>query len=367
MIRQLRPPLANGTRMVVETTGGVEHKAGWLAWCRRWSLRHRTMVVLLVAYAAAVLAPRFGATLRRDWLANHSEVLTASPVQILLAFLLLQLGLSVDLRNAEPMRNLRRSAMLFFAVRTCAAILFALFAIVYDHELVRMIFWTLAIMMLVPAAGSSSGWCIHMQANARTSLVIILLSTVGSAVLMPLLIPVMALGADAEMASLLHQWNSAYSCSFLVPWVLAPIAVGIAVRQWSPERAVRLKHALRPWSLTALGLLNYANGAVGLPRLVLAQDWLAGLLILGICLATAAVLYMAAACQGRRMGLTTAETQAVTVTTSMLNTGLVLLLLASMAPDAIYMQLTVIAYTFAQHILVATMAHRREAAVSRVE
>ncbi len=208
----------------------------------------------------------------------------------------------------------------------------------------------------MPPANSSSVWSELSGGQAAAAVSIIILGTLLS----PLLTPVL-LGLSARVGGNLDGLTSAaaaMSLEILVAFVVLPTALGIGVRSMCDALSERWQSTLltasRAVSLAALLMLNYANAAVAAPAIVAESSLLPTLLVSFLTVLWCGIVFGLAIgvsrwiCEGdagRRVGCV--------YVTGMKNTGAALVLATTLLAHQPLAVLVPVVYTVVQHLAAA--------------
>ena len=318
-------------------------------------VRQHLLLLLMVAYVCSAYFPTLGLRLRTP----ITQSISISMLHLMLATLLFVLGLSVPREKLAKIIGHGKwiAASLLVRCITCM-VLFAICNVLPATCTAAILGLTLV--MVAPAAASSAGWSMQIRANESTTVALIVGTTLSSAIIAPWILLLGRQIAPGTMDESLALLSSGFTVEFVIPWVVLPTIAGIAVRAIFPELAkslYRYGHAASP---VILLLLNYSNGSSSLPRISSTTTTVRAAIILGGC--TLAILTLSFL---MRLAISPAISEgardSAVLGTVMSNTGLVLVIATMAIPDAIESHLAIIAYTFVQHIVVATWAATRPA------
>lgn len=318
-----------------------------------------TLVLLLVAYAAATWIPAPGLHIRQWDLLGNLLGRSINPPEVLLAALLFSAGLcSTHGAVRTILANRQR-----LVVSALAAWLIPLIA----ATIAVACLWGLAgcppqvalgiiIVAAMPVANSSVGWATTMGGSVTLSIALLVVGTAFSPLLTPLAIGAGAISLRTAEHALTHTpWSDGMS-SFFLTWVLTPVLLGVVTAAQLPESALK---RIVPWSrrvsFVILILLNYLNGAPCLPALaeqpgLLKWPVAAATCLLGLSFAASLAL---SRWPPGRFHLTTpkpAEQVSMMLSVVMRNTGAALVFAGAALPEFVSVSLTIIAYTMLQHL-----------------
>lgn len=319
----------------------------------------QTLVLLIVAYAAATWIPGPGLQVRQWNLLQNLGGLSINPPEVLLAGLLFTAGLC-STRGAVRTILANRPQL---AVSAMAAWLIPLISAI----VVVACLWGVAgcppqvalgviIVAAMPVANSSVGWATTMGGSVTLSIALLVVGTALSPLLSPLAIGAGAITLRTAEHALMHTpWSDGMGTFFLT-WVLAPVLIGVVTASQLAESM--LKHIV-PWSrrvsFIILILLNYLNGAPCLPALAEQPGLLKWPVLAAACLLLLSFVASLAFSKWPRaaLGLTVpkpAEHVSVLLSVVMRNTGAALVFAGAALPEFVSVSLTIIAYTMLQHL-----------------
>lgn len=327
----------------------------------------QTLVLLLVAYAAATWIPGPGLHVRQWNLLGDLLGLSVNPPEVLLAGLLFSAGLC-SARGAV-------STILAHRQRLVVSALAAWLIPLVSATIAVACLWGVAgcppqvalgivIVAAMPVANSSVGWATTLGGSVTLSIALLVVGTALSPLLTPLAIGAGAISLRTAEHALMHTpWSDGMS-SFFLTWVLAPVLLGVVTASQLPESI--LKHIV-PWSrrvsFIILILLNYLNGAPCLPALAEQPGLLMWPVLAASCLlllSFAASLALSKWPRGA-LGLTApepAEQVSMLLSVVMRNTGAALVFAGAALPEFVSVSLTIIAYTMLQHLWAGTCLTR---------
>jgi len=261
-------------------------------------LIHRYLIwVILGSYLVAAVLPGLGLAIRHLSLGDVTllgrEVHLNMP-QIMLATLLFNAGLGVRLEDLG--RMFARPRVLLGGV--LGNVLVPLVFIIgidlpmrgwHSAQEVQQILVGLALVASMPIAGASTAWAQNANGDLALSLGLVLLTTLFSPLLTPLVLHAVGFVTSGDYSSDLHELASGSVVSFLGIWVLLPSALGILVRRLIGEsRYASRRDLLKLVNYLVLILLNYSNAALTLPGALGEHDWdflaLILLIVTALCL-----------------------------------------------------------------------------------
>jgi len=333
--------------------------------------KYQTLMLLLMAYAAATWIPAPGL-----WLRELSLLGSTIPLpQLLLAGLLFSAGLCAARGAVGSMFAARERFVLYLIAAWLVPIVSALcvvgglWGIAGGPASVAL---GIVIVAAMPVANSSVGWATSMGGSVPLSIALLVVGTALSPLLSPLVIAAGAISlGTAEQALTETPWSDGMGL-FFVLWVLLPIVCGLLVasRLSSPTNQ-RLVPIARRVSFAILIVLNYLNGAPCLPAMVQEPQ-----ILLWPVLGSASLVALSSTCVAgwRRewmfgnhwptRGLAppphaqnrsnpsvsdAAERTSFLLAVVMRNTGAALVFAGAALPNYVLVSLTIISYTMLQH------------------
>jgi bile acid:Na+ symporter, BASS family len=340
-------------------------------WITVYRFAHRYLIWLLLgAYLLGALAPEVGIWIRRlDLSQGMLPEGQVSALKVLLAFLLFNAGLGVDL-GCLPRRFMQLvKPVAIWAISIVVALFFVLIAgsllrfTSLSNQLIAEIVTGIALVSAMPVAGSSMAWSQNSDGNLLLGLQLLLVST--------LLCPfgaMLVLGGASTVTSVgVVHWNWAIFGSvipFLLIWVILPSLVGVLIRALvGGERIESIQVWLKMANLVNLLVLNYSNASLCLPKLIRLDEGLSVSLLLLILASAFCIVSLAVAWGVAQMGrsaevdsrLFRADRIALLLAFSMKNNGVALVLAATTFPESPVILLPIIVYNLLQHLSAATI------------
>ena len=151
----------------------------------------------------------------------------------------------------------------------------------------------LALVAAMPIAGASTAWTQNANGNIALSLGLVLISTLLSPLVTPLVLHAVGLVTTGDYSEDLHELASGEVMTFLGAWVILPSLLGILTHRLVGERRIATaKPYLKLSNYCVLILLNYSNASLTLPKAASQPDidFLAIMLMIVIVLCIAAFL-----------------------------------------------------------------------------
>lgn len=320
---------------------------------------HRYFLWLLLAsYGVAGVWPGFGLWMRDFTLAHlpHGGKITLP--MAMLAWLLFNAGLGVELRQ---LRHLLRQPYLLLAGLAANLLIPIAFIFVvtqgmrfwHNPEEVQIILVGLALVASMPIAGSSTAWSQNANGDLTLSLGLVLFSTLFSRLTTPLGLHAVGLMARGDYAADLHELASAGSTGmFLAVCVLLPSLAGILLRAAvGARRIASARPTLKLVNFVNLLLLNYSNASVSLPQTIRDRDYD----FLAVTLVIVSLLCVLAFASGwaiaRLFRAERAPMTALMFGLGMNNNGTGLVLASMALADHPLVMLPIIFYNLVQHLV----------------
>ncbi|MEV0090835.1 bile acid:sodium symporter [Streptomyces sp. NPDC050738] len=343
-------------------------------------LQRRLTPTMLLAYAAAALAPATGIAARHTRLgtlpapAGHPVPVTLP--SLLLAFVLFTASLQIPARHLPALAR-RPLPLLTGTVANTVMPLMLLppmalaLGLLPDSDGCSGLLTGMALIGAMPVAGGATVWGDRAGGNHTLVVGIVLTSTLISPVTIPLTLHAASAVTRGHYSADLTRMAHTGGGAFALAGVVAPCLAGLFVRAVLPGRG--LEQAV-PWlklaSLLAAVFLTYSNasGALGgflrdpRPVLLVASVVTAA----GMCAASFTIGW----CLARVLRATHADTVAITFASGMNNSSASAVLAATRLPDYPQVLLPVLAYSLLQKLLAGVtdavlMRHRAKSAAAR--
>jgi BASS family bile acid:Na+ symporter len=324
---------------------------------------HKRLIWLVAAsYLLAGLLPAPGLWLRGVHVGTvrlFQEQTEVFLPMVLLAWLLFNAGLGVQ---AAQLRHLGRRPTVLLGGLLANVVVPMLFICCvaqatrfwHNTDEVQHILIGLALVAAMPIAGSSTAWSQNANGDIALSLGLVLLSTILSPLTTPATFDVVMRVVADEYAPLLGTLKNSGARSFLFLCVLAPSLLGIlAQRVLSPPRLRAIKPGLKLINLVNLLVLNYANAAVSLPKMIASPDWDFLLLSLGIVLCLCVLTFATGWGLGGVLRAGPAQRASLMFGLGMTNNGTGLVLASLTLGAYPRMMLPILLYNLIQHLVAA--------------
>ena len=322
---------------------------------------HRHLILCLVlAYFLGATWPGVGLGIRHAAWEIWSGGIEVTVLKVLLATMLFNAGLAMGLHQ---LRQLGRNGPILLAVWAAgfaatllfvAAVAGGVCACSGFSPFTSSLIAGLAVLVAMPAAGSSMAWSQNADGNLVMSLGLVILSTLAS--------PLTAYFAFRTAAAVMPHASAASALStsseaitmFLALWVILPAIIGIVFRLFvGAERIERARPYIKIINVTCLLILNYANAALSLPSLLAnpAPLQLAALVVSTVAFAGVAVTTAGILAKWFRTDQSVKASLYFGM--AMKNNGAGLVLISSTLPVPGPVLLPVIVYNLVQHLSAA--------------
>jgi BASS family bile acid:Na+ symporter len=315
--------------------------------------------IMIASYVVAGFFPSFGMYIRNVDLGvveiaqTHINITVPS---VLLALLLFNAGLGTRIHELKKLAHQPGLLMAGIAgnlVVPLSLILAASFLMSFWHnpEEVQQILTGLALIAAMPIAGASTAWAQNANGNLALSLGLILLTTLLSPILTPLVLHAVGFVTTGDYSEDLHELASNGAGTFLGAWVILPSVLGLVAHAFLREKHTAL---ISPYvkliNSAILVTLNYSNAALSLPEAILRPDldFLAAILIIvgSLCSAMFAAGYLIS----RLFRADRGSAASVMFGLGMNNNGAGLVLASLTLSDYPSVMLPIITYNLLQHL-----------------
>lgn len=245
-------------------------------------IRRNLLWLLLGAYATATLVPALGVAIARFDLAR-GEVLgrgqtgVALAPLVMVALLLFLAAMAVEIRE---LRVLLLRPWVWAVGLACVWVGPAVTVAIAGRLMPSLnggaalgLMLGMALVAAMPVANSSVAWTQQSGGSLPWSLGLVVLSILLCPLVTPPLLRLAGLSLAGGNGELIEPIIRSFSGAPFVVWVLLPTVAGLGLRRWLGSDAIdRLAPARQIASAVILLVLNYANGAVALPRFVSEPD-----------------------------------------------------------------------------------------------
>lgn len=330
-------------------------------------IHHHLIWVILSSYLIAGILPALGLWIRDVHLADLQVLewkVTINLPSLLMAALLFNAGLGVD---ADELRILAKTPKLLIAGALANIAMPLLFIVTvslsmrfwHNSEEVQQILVGLALVASMPIAGASTAWSQNANGNLALSLGLVLLTTLFSPLLTPLVMHGIGFITVGDYSEDLHELASNGVVSFLGVWVILPSLLGMLANQAiGHKKLAACKPYLKLANYSVLILLNYSNASLTLPK-VIAQPDLDFLAVIAVIVTLLCIIaFSSGYWLGRIFKAGRRATISLMFGLGMSNNGTGLVLASMSLSDHPEVMLPIIFYNLIQHLVAASVDGR---------
>jgi BASS family bile acid:Na+ symporter len=243
---------------------------------------HKHFIWIIVSsYIVAAIFPDLGLLMRHIEFGSVDILrtkITVSLPPVMLAFLLFNAGLGI--RANELIDLKRKPALLIAGAAGNILVPLAFVACVNitmkfwpEPDEVQQILTGLALVASMPIAGASTAWAQNANGNLTLSLGLILLTTLSSPILTPLVLHAGGFITSGDYSDDLHGLARSGADLFLGVWVILPSLLGILThRMLGEKRSALISPYVKLANFIVLALLNYSNASLTLPGVISQPD-----------------------------------------------------------------------------------------------
>lgn len=324
---------------------------------------HKHFIWIIVsAYIVAAIFPELGLLMRHSELGSVDILRTKISVSLppaMLAFLLFNAGLGI---RANELTDLKRKPSLLvagaagnllvpLAFIVCVNVTMKLWQ---EPEEVQQILTGLALVASMPIAGASTAWAQNANGNLTLSLGLILLTTLASPILTPLVLHAGGFITTGHYSEDLHELASSGADLFLGVWVILPSLLGMLTHRILGERrSAAISPYLKLSNFIVLALLNYSNASLTLPGVIAQPDLDFVIVMLIIVILLCAVMFGAGYFLARLLRAGRAEMASMMFGLGMNNNGAGLVMASLAFSNHPSVMLPIIFYNLIQHFMAA--------------
>ncbi|RTL81758.1 MAG: Na+-dependent transporter [Hyphomicrobiales bacterium] len=316
--------------------------------------------VIILSYIIAAIYPSLGVHIRSIEVGSIDVWRTKFTVSLppaMLAFLLFNAGLGV--RTRELTSLLRNPSLLLGGA---LGNLFVPLAFVigvsitmklwHNSDETQQILTGLALVAAMPIAGASTAWAQNANGNLAVSLGLILLTTLCSPVLTPIVLHSVGFVTTGDYSEDLHELAADGAGGFLAAWVISPSLLGM-LTHWilGEKRAALISPYLKLCNFGVLALLNYSNASISLPGVVSQTDPDFVVIMLIVVILLCLVMFGAGYLVSRAFRADRAGTASLMFGLGMNNNGAGLVLASMTLSDHPGVMLPIIFYNLIQHFV----------------
>jgi BASS family bile acid:Na+ symporter len=304
------------------------------------------LIALLLAYALAFIAPEVGLSLRNfsfGHITFKSGSLNISAPLLMLTFLLLNAGLGIKIQEIKGLlANPKLVIIGFFAnISVPILLIFLLRAVLglwHNSDELQNLLTGLALIIAMPIAGSSTAWSQNVNGNISLSLGLVLLSTLTSPFITPIILHLFSFITTGDYSEDLQELASEGTNIFMFLTVVAPSLLGILLSNF-----------------ILLLILNYSNAATSLPQAFSKPDIDYLLFILIVTFIMCCIAFAAGWLISKAFRASKADTAALMFGLGMNNNGTGLVFATAALSDHPAVLLPIVFYTLIQQIIAASI------------
>jgi len=323
-------------------------------------IRRYFIWIIAFSYLVAGVWPGFGLWIRSLKIGSidvFQTELSFFLAPIMLGLLLFNAGLGV--KTAELRHLLRKPLVLLGGVFGNVTVPLAFILVIsftmaswHNSDEVQQVLTGLAFVASMPVAGASTAWAQNADGDMAVSLGLVLLTTMLSPILTPLVLHAVGFVTTGDYSEDLHELASNGVVGFLGTSVILPSLLGILTGSLlGHRRIVTIMPYVKLINFCILVLLNYSNASLTLPNVAADPDidFLAVMLVIVIALcatAFASGYLLARACRVDRK-----QMASLTFGLGMNNNGVGLVLASLALSDHPGVMLPIIFYNLIQHFV----------------
>jgi len=324
---------------------------------------HRNILLLVIfSYIFAALMPETGSLIKNYSLGSlvvFEQSVNCSLPAIMLAILLFNAGLGIKLNDLRNLYEYKKP-LIVGVIGNAAIPLIFLYSLslvtryLSDQQSSYDILVGVAVVASMPIAGSSTAWSKTSGGNLALSLGLVLVTTILSPILTPIILHSVGYQIYGDYSEELHTLAGGAVISFLIAWVVIPSILGVLIRLITKHSYyVVIDPFLNLINIGMLLLIIYSNASVYLPKLISNPD----IKFISLALISVATLCFSMFFAGfqisKLFSLPRAETASLTFGLGMNNNGGSLVLASTGLHSHPRVMLPIILYILLQHISAA--------------
>jgi predicted Na+-dependent transporter len=318
------------------------------------SIRNHFVSILLVIYALAVIYPTPGRYLRTAQLElPFSYGTTFGWVKLLLALLLFSAAIGLDVKQIRTALSrpllIITSLLIKLLVPAAVVLSFCLLPEALLGANTIPVIAGLALVAVMPAAGSVPVWTQASRGNVAIALGVVLGSTIIAPIWGPWFLDHLPLNTTGDLASQIK-----IDKVYFAVWVLVPSIAGATLRALLSDKQLQsLRPYLRLSNSILLLVLIYSFAAASLHG-VLDRESHAELILAGLlCVTSCVISFTAGAFTSKAMKLDPEERSAIWYGIGMHNNGIALVIGEGVMEAESSFFLPIIGYALTQHLCAA--------------
>jgi bile acid:Na+ symporter, BASS family len=231
----------------------------------------------------------------------------------------------------------------------------------HDQDELQQIIVGLALVASMPIAGGSTAWVQNANGNLVLSLGLVLVSTILSPLVTPIVLHAVGFIAIDDYSEDLHELATDGAASFLGVWVILPTLLGI-LTQWliGEYRITVAMPYLKLINYCVLTLLIYSNASLTLPDAVFHPDIDFLIIVLAIVTTLCVSAFASGYFLARIFQADRKETVSLVFGLGMNNTGTGLVIATLALSDHTQVLLPIIFYNLIQYLMASIVFSQRE-------
>ncbi len=318
------------------------------------------ILIIILSYILSAIYPDLGLRIRSANLGSaeffHEQISFSLP-PAMLAFLLFNAGLGVRIRELAGVLHSPSLLLAGAAANLLAPLVFVIsvsftMKLWHNPDEVQQILTGLALVASMPIAGASTAWAQNANGNLALSLGLILLTTLCSPILTPIVLHTVGFVTTGDYSEDLHELAASGAGSFLGVWVILPSLLGIFTHRIVGEKfAALISPYVKLANFVILALLNYSNAALTLPGVISQPDLDFVAIMLIIVSVLCFVMFGAGYLLSRAFRADRADAASLMFGLGMNNNGVGLVLASQALPDHPGVMLPIIFYNLIQHFV----------------
>ena len=323
-------------------------------------VHHNFLMAIISCYIIGALFPLFGITISKihfGIIGNENSQLKLSIPFIMISLLLFNSALGI---KQSELKNLKQhpAALIWGLILNFTIPLLIIFTVFltmqwwHNPDELQNILVGLALIGAMPIAASSTAWTQKGNGNLALSLGLILVSTILSPLITPVILHLSGNLTTGDYSQDLHLLANGSTNLFLILGVVLPSLAGMIIHFFLKEKnAIKLRNNLKEINLFILLLLNYFNASNVLPKIIENPDWDFLLMILIITIVLCVSLFSAGNFAGKILKTGNSNRIALMFGLGMNNNGVGLVLASMALSDHPLIMLPIIVYNLLQHII----------------
>jgi BASS family bile acid:Na+ symporter len=325
-------------------------------------LHHNLIWLILFSYILAITSPGLGLWVRTASLGSINLSLLHLDLSLpstLLAILLFNAGLGVRIGELKSLQNQIKILLIGVLSNVLGPLIFIvvvsrLVNIWHNLEETQQILTGLAIVASMPIAGASTAWAQNSQGNLSISLGLVLLTTLLSPLVTPVVLHAVGYATIGDYSEDLHELAQGTAISFLGAWVIFPSLLGILTNlALKADVSAKILPYAKIINLFVLVLLNYSNASISLPEIKTNPDWDFLFLSMIVVSLLCGLMFFLGYYISNIYKLARAEKVSLMFALGMNNNGSGLVLASMALSDHPRVMLPLIIYTLIQHLFAA--------------